>query len=111
MHVYYSSEWRQLRREELIRDGYRCVVCGADVSAPGAATVDHRKPRKTHPHLGMEPSNLRMLCRSRRQGGNGCDNQAHREKGSGGGERIERFVIQGCDADGWPSKPGPPRLR
>src|SRR6185369_1035631 len=89
---YLSPIWRRLRQVILKRDGHRCVICGAYVSAPGAATVDHIKPRKTHLALALEPSNLRTLCNSRRTG-NGCDNQTHREKGSGSRGRDDRVVI------------------
>lgn len=102
---YRSAAWRALRQRVLARDGRRCVICGSDVSAPGAATVDHVKPRSTHPHLALDPANLRTLCVSRAKGGNGCDNQSHREKATGAMSRDERFVIRGADADGWPIDP------
>jgi 5-methylcytosine-specific restriction protein A len=82
----------------LKRDGYRCVVCRIDVSSPGASRVDHVKPRKTHPHLALDLTNLRTLCPDH-------DNQSHREKGSGSPNRDERFVIRGCDETGWPIDP------
>ena len=102
---YRSSEWRHLRAAIVRRDGFKCVVCGADVSASGAATVDHIKPRLTHPHLSLDPANLRTLCGSRAKGGNGCDNQSHREKATGAPTRDERFVIRGVDPAGWPIDP------
>ena len=95
---YTSQAWRDLRRRALARDGYRCVVCHRSIAAPGAARVDHIKPRSTHPHLGLVLANLRSLCAEH-------DNQSHREKGRGGGPRDERFVIRGCDAGGWPADP------
>lgn len=106
---YLTPQWRTLRAFVLKRDGHRCVVCGADVSAKGAARVDHIKPRSTHPELALEPSNLRTLCVSKAMGGNGCDSQGHREKrGQAGGARDERFVIRGIDAAGMPLDPKHP---
>jgi len=93
---YYSQAWRELRAHVLKRDGYRCVVCGGDVSAVGAARVDHIKPRSTHPHLELDSPNCRTLCPLH-------DSQAHRERSrGGGGDRIEKFRIIGSDADGFP---------
>lgn len=95
-----SRAWRFLRRLALERDHYRCVECKVDVSAPGAARVDHIKPRSTHPELARELSNIRTLCTR-------CDNQAHREKGAKvkTGGRRERIAITGFRADGSPIDP------
>jgi 5-methylcytosine-specific restriction protein A len=93
---YLSKSWRDLRTLALKRDGFRCVVCGTDVSRVGAARVDHYKPRSTNPELELSLSNLRTLCTLH-------DAQSHRERArGGGGERVERFTIPGSDADGWP---------
>ena len=74
------------------RDGYRCVICGADISGRGQALVDHIKPVRTYPHLALSLDNLRSLCPTH-------DKQGHRKKGrrSGRWDREERFVISGCD--------------
>jgi 5-methylcytosine-specific restriction protein A len=97
---YQSAAWRALRLQCLIRDKFRCVVCGRSVRGKGNARVDHIKPRSTHPHLALVLSNIRALCPEH-------DNQGHSEKGAktGAGKRIERFVIKGCDVDGWPLDP------
>jgi hypothetical protein len=97
---YDTPAWQEARREALIRDRYRCVVCGLDVSGPGAARVDHIKPVRTHPQLALSLANLRTLCPAH-------DNQGHREKRlrSAAG-REEKFVITGCDANGMPLDPG-----
>lgn len=93
---YLSPNWRKTRLRILERDNYRCVKCGADVFGKGQARVDHVKPRSTHPHLALEPSNLRTLCVLH-------DHQAHRERArGGGGDRVERFTMPGADAEGWP---------
>ena len=93
---YRTKEWRRFRYAILVRDNFRCVICGADVSAIGAARVDHIKPLRTHPHLGFEPSNTRTLCVIH-------DAQGHREKGSGSHQRDARF--SGATVDGFPLDP------
>ncbi len=98
MHFTSLPQWRALRLEALRRDKYRCVVCGRGIWGKGANRVDHIKPRSTHPELTFVLSNLRSLCPLH-------DNQSHREKGLGCVERVERFTIKGCDAQGWPLVP------
>lgn len=95
---YLSRKWKELRLACLRRDGYRCVICHISVAGKGEARVDHILPRKTHPHLALDLGNVRVLCVLH-------DQQSHREKGTGAAERDERFVIRGCDADGWPVGP------
>jgi len=98
--LYGGAAWKRLRLEALERDGHRCAVCGVDVSAPGAAVVDHIESVKARPDLALALGNLRTLCREH-------DNQAHREKGSGG-ERDARFTIKGCDENGYSLDPNHP---
>jgi 5-methylcytosine-specific restriction endonuclease McrA len=93
---YDTPAWKAARRAALKRDGYRCVVCGCDISGVGQSRVDHIKPLRTHPELALSLANLRSLCATH-------DNQGHREKGSGGPARVERFG--GCDANGKPLDP------
>jgi hypothetical protein len=96
---YHSPAWRKLRRQALIRDGYRCVICRRDISGKGMARVDHIKPLRTDPDLALSLANLRSLCANH-------DNQSHREKGRySGAPREEFFVITGCDARGVPLDP------
>lgn len=96
---YLSKDWRRLRYQVLVRDGYRCVICGIDVSGKGQARIDHRLPRKTHPELELGLSNLRTLCIIH-------DAQSHREKGSGSPSRDSRF--SGALPSGEPIDPGHP---
>lgn len=93
---YYSPAWKSARLEALKRDHFRCIICGVYVGGKGDSRVDHIKTRRDRPDLELNLSNLRSFCALH-------DNQAHREKGGGGGARIERF--SGCDADGWPLDP------
>ena len=66
---YGTAAWRRLRRR-ILREQPFCVDCR------GAATeVDHIKPRRTHPELALDPSNLAPRCkpchsrRTAREGG------------------------------------------
>jgi 5-methylcytosine-specific restriction endonuclease McrA len=84
-----------LRADALIRDGGVCVVEGCKQPA---TRVDHIVARKDG---GLDAlSNLRSLCGFH-------DNQAHREKGGGGGSlvRRSRFTNPGADCRGWPIDP------
>jgi len=94
--IYNTSAWGKLRRLALIRDGYHCTVCDANVSGFKQARIDHIKKISTHPHLSLDIDNVRTLCVV-------CDGQAHRERAKGGQiERDEQFVALGCGLDGWP---------
>jgi 5-methylcytosine-specific restriction protein A len=95
---YRSHEWRCVRQMVLRRDGYRCVVCGIDVSNRGEARVDHIE-RVRDGGAVLDPANLRTLCVLH-------DNQGHREKGSRASRREERFIITGCDPSGMPLDSG-----
>jgi 5-methylcytosine-specific restriction endonuclease McrA len=101
---YKSRAWQALRSFVLVRDQYRCVICGLNVAGPGAARIDHIKPRSTHPAFALDPGNCRTLCPR-------CDAQSHRErpvKDKTSLARIERFNVAGCDAAGTPSDPRHP---
>lgn len=98
---YDSPEWKAIRRLALIRDGYRCTICGGDVRGKGKARVDHIASIHARPDLALALSNLRTLCPMH-------DNQAHREKPKGNRQRDARFVIRGADASGTPLDPGHP---
>ncbi len=57
-----SYEWRRVRMEVLKEQGPRCACCGASPKDGVRVHVDHIKPRKTHPELRLEKSNLQVLC-------------------------------------------------
>lgn len=63
---YNSSTWRKLRLDILERDNKECQWCKKKEEVTTAADttliVDHIKELETHPHLALEPSNLRTLC-------------------------------------------------
>lgn len=61
-----SNEYRHLKLKILKRDNYTCQLCG-DRNHKGRGKritlhVDHIVPVCIDPSLGMEPSNLRVLC-------------------------------------------------
>jgi 5-methylcytosine-specific restriction protein A len=89
---YDTPAWKAARRAALIRDSYRCVVCGRDISGKGQTRVDHIKPLATHPHLALTLANLRSLCPTH-------DNQTRTSRGA-------VFTISGCDSAGRPLDPG-----
>lgn len=59
---YKTKAWHRIRVKVLIRDGYRCRMCGADVHGKHAAQVDHKIPRHKRPDLALAMSNLQTLC-------------------------------------------------
>ena len=99
--LYNSLAWKRLRLATRRRDRFRCVVCGANVAAPGTARSDHIISVQQRPDLALVASNVRTLCVEH-------DNQAHREKGHGRAQRDARFVIRGADGSGMPLDPNHP---
>lgn len=85
---YKTKAWRKLRLNTLYRDKFTCTQCGASVAGKGRSRVDHIKPRRSHPELALEPTNVRTLCIN-------CDAKRHAEKGGG----PERNPV---GADGYP---------
>ena len=57
-----SYEWRKVRMVILKQYGSRCQCCGATPEDGVKMHVDHIKPRKTHPELALDSSNLQVLC-------------------------------------------------
>ena len=95
-HFYSSMTWRRLRHRALVRAGFRCELCRADLRRTGSR-VDHIRTRHEAPALQWDLSNLRALCPA-------CDNVRHAEKGRGG-----RAI--GCDENGLPLDPAHPWSR
>jgi 5-methylcytosine-specific restriction endonuclease McrA len=62
---YSHRRYRKLRLDVLASAGGVCWICGR----PGATTVDHVRPVSTHPHLALDPANMRaahLSCNSER---------------------------------------------
>ena len=90
---YKSPGWFKARQKCLIRDGYKCVNCGASVRGKGQARVDHKLPRKKFPDQALHLPNLRTLCIA-------CDNARHTHDRALHGSRGE---VQEIGADGFPT--------
>jgi 5-methylcytosine-specific restriction enzyme A len=61
-HRYGTPRWKRLRAQVRRRDQYRCQECGADVSAKGAAFVDHIQEVEDGGAF-WDPANLQTLCK------------------------------------------------
>ena len=57
-----SYHWRRVRMEILKERGARCDACGATRADGVVMNVDHIRPRRTHPELALDKSNLQVLC-------------------------------------------------
>lgn len=86
-----SYEWRRVRMVVLKRDGRRCVCCGATPETGAVMNVDHIKPRKTHPELALDESNLQVLCGECNHGKGNWDTTDWRE--------TETLIIGLTDVD------------
>lgn len=59
---YGTTAWRRLRDAYLCAHPL-CVECGRHGVVAEAQVVDHVEPYKERPDLGLDPDNLRALCR------------------------------------------------
>lgn len=57
-----TFEWRTLRYAALRDSEGICSLCARGRQHGVILNVDHIKPRRTHPQLALEPSNLQVLC-------------------------------------------------
>ena len=61
---YKNAEWRNLRREILKRDGYRCCQCGAAAEESGyPLEIHHIIPPKGNKSLFYDINNCVTLCK------------------------------------------------
>lgn len=61
--AFYSSyKWRKQRYKIIVRDGGRCLACGASPADGVVLNVDHIKPLKKYWGLRLDPDNLQTLC-------------------------------------------------
>lgn len=64
MAFYASAEWNVLRKLVLAEASRECEACSKLIRRKSDLTVDHILPRGKYPHLALERSNMRVLCRS-----------------------------------------------
>ncbi len=57
-----TVEWKTVRYMALKQSNGACCLCGRGASHGVVLNVDHIKPRRTHPHLALDVSNLQVLC-------------------------------------------------
>lgn len=58
-----SREYIEVRSSVFEVMPHRCMCCGDSAEDEGVSlTIDHVKPRKTHPVLALSPSNMQVLC-------------------------------------------------
>lgn len=88
---YRTPKWRAWRDAIILRRGRVCQQCGADLSWPQKAHVDHVKSRKQYPELAFDPSNVRVLCTS-------CHSSKTAREDGGFGNKVPT----GCSVDGIP---------
>jgi 5-methylcytosine-specific restriction endonuclease McrA len=90
---YMSPQWRKMRFRILHRDNYTCVQCQLKLTSK-ELQVDHIVPRTKAPHLALEPSNLRTLCRV-------CHTRAPTSMGRPQGYKEKPFINLSGAPDGW----------
>jgi len=61
---YQSKEWREIRQEAIIRDGFKCGLCGKPVGVkPRDHVVDHIQ-EITDGGSKLDLNNLMTVCQS-----------------------------------------------
>lgn len=55
-----TRKWKELREKVFIQQGRQCAQCGGTENLE----IDHIKPYDTHPELGMDITNLQVLCKT-----------------------------------------------
>jgi len=97
-----SYAWRKVRYEILKLHGRRCMCCGRTPGDNRQVHVDHIKPRRKHPELALDPSNLQILCNECNHGKGNWDETDWRPK-------ICAYCNQPVSKDCSPGKPCRPR--
>lgn len=77
---YGSVAWRRFRNSYMALHP-ECEVCLELGLVVEAKVVDHIKPYKESPELGLDESNMRSLCRA-------CDNRLRHDLTGRGGSKV-----------------------
>ena len=112
-----TYEWRKLRQEVITKNDGRCECCGAKAEGDVYLCVDHILPRKTHPELALEITNLQVLCNICNHGKGNWDTTDWREEDSSkfkitkewleanrtksGGYTSRQIKLLGTGTSGW----------
>lgn len=75
-----SYEWRELRYKVLKTNNGKCELCGRGKAQGMILHVDHIKPRKHHPELALNITNLQVLCEECNHGKGNWDQTDWRAK-------------------------------
>ncbi len=60
--LYAHSFWKELSRQVLMRDYYKCVRCGSESSRKNRLHAHHVKPWAGNPDFRFELSNIVSVC-------------------------------------------------
>lgn len=71
--AYTRWAWKELAKEILKRDGYKCRKCGANYKQKSKLVVHHIKPWAKYSELRFKPNNLLTLCEI-------CHKKIHKRK-------------------------------
>lgn len=77
---YGSVAWRRFRNSYMALHP-ECEICLELGLVVEAKVVDHLKPYKERPELGLDESNMRSLCRA-------CDNRLRHDRTGRGGSKV-----------------------
>ena len=55
-----SQEGKQWKEEQYQRQNKRCPICQQPILSLKGSHIDHIKPLSTHPHLALDPKNMRI---------------------------------------------------
>jgi 5-methylcytosine-specific restriction enzyme A len=61
---YRTARWRELRWSVLVRDLFKCRLCGHREADPSRLVCDHVRPHRGDPGLFWDKRNLQTLCAS-----------------------------------------------
>ena len=74
-----SIGWKKARFEVLEHYSGECMLCGRSKKRHGiVVSVDHIKPRSTHPELSLRFDNLQILCEDCNQGKGSYESKDYR---------------------------------
>ena len=61
---YHQARWKRLRWSILLRDGFKCQMCGRLEGNTSQLVADHKTPHRGNETLFFDEKNLWTLCKS-----------------------------------------------